>query len=211
MNIIKKCAEKINTYIKTRRSVLQFFIVNNKLAIIEENAEISGFTDISDYETLEKFSIEHNNTLKHLLNDDCKKRFLNGSLLSLAMQGGEWVSYGWLAQEKNFWIAETDFYVNLDLADVGILFDFFTKEEYRGLGIYPSVISHLNTLSRRKTNIIYCYDSNIASQKGIKKAGAVFETELTHKSDSAVHYFSSHGIKVLGSKLILFGLKYKNI
>ena len=211
MNVIKKIIEKINIYIKTRRSVLKFYIISSKSMRIEENKEIQYFVDIFDYETLEKFSIEHKNALKHLLNNDCKKRFTNGSQLSIALQGNEWISYGWLAQEKNFWIAEIDFYVSLEFSDVGILFDFFTREEYRGRGIYPSIITHLNKLSRWKTNIIYCYDSNISRQKGIQKDGAIFETNLSHKSDNAIQYFSSHGIQVLGSNLILFGLKYANI
>ena len=211
MSLLKKVFQKIQRYIQTRRNTLlfySFYITERKEVMCES---IDEFIDITDFDSLVKYAKKNNGTLYHLCNDDCSERFKKGAILSIAVKSGEWVSYGWLATSGNFWIAEIDQVIDLYEADAGILFDFFTREKFRGKSIYPAVIAHLNCLSKKDTNIIYCFDTNIASQNGIIKAGGVYDGLFRYNSENIASYFKSHGFIRLGSKLKLFGLRYADL
>ena len=154
IGIIIKCKQKINRYVKTRKSELMFFRIDTALCKTSQQNIVDSFIDVYDYRTLEILSVRYGNSLSNLLTADCRGRFEKGSVLSIAVKNGDMVSYGWLAQSSEFWIAEIDVLVDLKDSNVGVLYDFYTKEAYRGYGIYPTVIQHLNEISKKTMNII---------------------------------------------------------
>lgn len=211
MNIIKRCYQKVTRYLQTRNDALLFYRFDAKEKSNCLTKTIDEFIDIRDYNALRQYANEHSGELSHLCNDDCLQRFEKSSVLSIAVKGGTAVAYGWLATSGVFWVAEIDCAIDLCEAESGVLFDFFTKIEFRGHGIYPALITHLNCLSLKNSNIIYCRKSNRSSQNGIQKAGGIFEGALRHNSRAVREYFQSKGFIWRGSALKLFGLRYTKL
>ena len=126
MNIAKKIIKKINRYKKTRRSKLIFYKFDKSKQ--EDNKSAVGeFIDIGDFESLKRYSVEHNGAMDFFLNSECANRFEKGSILCVASTNDEWVAYGWIALNNDFWIAEIDRLIDLRNSKVGILYDFYTK------------------------------------------------------------------------------------
>ena len=208
MILLTKFIRKVKKYTKSRKDALLFYKVrklyDNEYSVNDK----CQFIRITDFEKLEMFSEEKGDALSNLVNNDCKNRFRNGSTLIIAMKGKEWVAYGWLAGKSDFWIAEIDYIIDMSGSKVGMLYDFQTREEYRGLGIYPLLIRYMVQTQPDLECLIYCYETNISSRRGIEKAGGELECKLQHKSKNIADCFSLHHIRVLGSKYRYFGLKY---
>lgn len=208
MNTLNKCADRVRQYCKSRTATLIFYKIKKLCDEEFSTSEVYTFVRIKDFCSLERFSIAHNNSLVHLLNEDCKKRFKNGSLIFIAMIDTEWVSYGWLAIENEFWIAEIDCIVDITSSKIGILFDFFTRENMRGRGIYPILIRYITQYHAAPYNLIYCYDNNNASMRGIEKSGGKPDIKLYHSDRKINDYFAKNSIRIVGSKYRCLGLKY---
>lgn len=207
MNILKILSRKFNTYIKTRNSQLLFYELSKK-DYYENDCGLT-FCKINQYFELVAFSDQQGHSLDMLLNQECRNRFEKGSQMIVALSKGVWVSYGWIALEGEFWIAEIDKLININASsNNAVLFDFATREEYRGHGYYPELLKYI--LSQPYyivKSLIYCYDSNISSVRGIEKAGGILVARLNHYSDAAI-FFKSYGMSQDGSKLKWLGLLY---
>ncbi len=208
MSVFAKLMYKVKRYTKSRKDTLLFYklrkLSDNNYSVNEEYQ----FVRINDFKGLEMFSKEQEDGLSCLVNNDCQNRFNNGSTLIVAMQGKEWVSYGWLTKQSNFWIAEIDYVIDIANSKVRLLYDFQTREKYRGLGIYPLLIRYIVQMQPELECLIYCYETNISSKRGIEKAGGELECKLQHKRKNVTDYFSLYRIRVLGSKYRYLGLKY---
>lgn len=208
MNCFAKLIRKIKNYIKSRKDTLLFY----KLRKLSDNDySVNGeyqFIRINDFEKLEMLSKEQGDSLSNLVNNDCRNRFRNASTLIVVTQGEEWVSYGWVAKQSDFWIAEIDYIIDMNNSKVRILYDFQTREKYRGLGVYPLLIRYMVQMQPEPECLIYCYETNISSKRGIEKAGGELECKLQHKRKNVNDYFSLYRIRILGSKYRYLGLKY---
>ena len=207
MVFVTKIKRKVKVYEKSRKSTLLFYSLPIREYAFEDNE--SNYSIIDNFNTLKEYNQKNLFTLNHLINDDCKKRFEAGSKIVFSQNSEGWIGYGWVAKNGAFWIAEIDSLIDISDSKVNILFDFYTRDEYRGCGIYPKLIKKIASMECEKEYLIYCYDFNVSSKRGIEKAGAIKELELCHNSASKTMFWKNHGIKFLGSRLKLLGLLYR--
>lgn len=71
------------------------------------------------------------------------------------------------------------------IKNLKVIIDCFTAKKNRGKGYYPILISYLAEQQKNSTVMIYTNDWNIASQKGILKAG--FKEVITRKTAGDKH------------------------
>ena len=208
MNILQKMAERMGAYYQSRKAEMYFYIFDEYSDYAVENA--LTFTEIKDIDSLRTYSAGQEHSLDSFLREECKRRFEDGSKMILAEENNRWVAYGWIAEKRRFWVAEIDILIDIDEADICVLYDFYTREEYRGRGIYPVLLAYMAHMYRpEKKKIVYCYVNNISSAKGMAKTGGSLGAQLTHRSALKGKFFPSYGCKVLGSKRAFFGLIYK--
>lgn len=206
MSVLITAIKKVNAYKKSRTSTIVIYE-------IDKNYEFTNNVDlkykrINSFEELVAFSDDQGSTLKHLINNDCKNRFETGSYMVLTIKDYKWVSYGWVSTRGVFWVAEIDIVINSNCYDTSILYDFVTRESCRGKGYYPALLTWMTNNCDSNNCIIYCYDYNYSSVRGIEKAGGKIATELRHSNDNVEAYFKEYGFSVVGPKFKIFGLKY---
>ena len=107
----------------------------------------------------------------------CTKRWNNGSeLFYLIDKEGTPCSFVWSKNNTEHFFGE----FNRKLIfprKVNFLYDAITPVKYRGKGYYPTLLHKTSIVNNDYISIGYAAPSNIASNKGIVKAGF----ELTHK------------------------------
>lgn len=206
MRITKRALEKIKAYIKSRKSIVRLYGFTSTLDY--NGRKDLSFVEIKNYAELIQFSKGQNNALNNLLNKECESRFKRGSILYLAMLQDSWVAYGWLACEGRFWIAEIDTAIDTAGSQTGVLYDFFTREDLRCQGIYASLLRFMTINASYKRYVCYCYEANKSSANGMLKGGAEYLGQLTHSSCNRDELFRRYGMKMIGSRLKVFGLLY---
>jgi len=103
----------------------------------------------------------------------CFKRWSeNSELFCLINQNKIPCSYGWININRKHYMGEIDKNIVFKTETV-FIYDCITPVTFRGLGYYPSLIRQLSILYSQYSVFIYTLSNNIASQKGIKKAGFV--------------------------------------
>lgn len=118
------------------------------------------------------------------------------------------VSTGWLAFKQHFYIGETDYGFDMKKSNTGLLYDFNTKIEYRGNGYYPLLLKFIASQAKDPDNfIIYTEPDNVASDKGIRKAGFHFDGTLSASDHSLKQYLQKAGYTSIKRKNQLWGLR----
>jgi len=142
------------------------------------------------------------------LTDKNLKRISDGSSFwCLTSKNNEIMSTGWLAYKHHFYIGETDFEFNMDKCDTGLLYNFETKEEFRGRGLYGLLLrSIISNANGPKEYVIYTSPDNFSSQKGILKAGFTYDGTLKAEDKSLYNYLRSKGFTAVKRKYKLWGL-----
>lgn len=90
-----------------------------------------------------------------------------------AWLSGRLVHYSWVQASGSHLILEAGRHVDIKLGEYWI-YDCRTSPSARGLGIYPYVltfISHEHLKNGFREGVIYTTEKNVASQRGILKAG----------------------------------------
>lgn len=188
---------KIKRYIFSRKASVVFYtkkISYNKKNYVSE----LRYVIIRSYEELDYYSEEYKFNIK----SEHYERLKNGSVLFLVLLDDIWVSYGWGIMEGIFWISEIDWLVELENSESVILYDFYTKSEYRGKGIYPLLLNAICNDLKKELYIIFSYESNLSSRKGIEKAHFSYNGAFKHKNKKQLNDFlNKYNIQILDNKL----------
>jgi len=104
-----------------------------------------------------------------------KRKKRGDKVLTLSDSKGVPVHFSWLRVDHECIQGDTGA-VPIDKA-VAVIFDCWTRPDYRGKKLYPSAISFLaNDAAETKLEAwIYCFTDNTSSQRGIEKAGGVLQ------------------------------------
>lgn len=117
----------------------------------------------------------------YLFDKDLKKeyeqRLNNGDVLCLLEDKGKIACYGWVNKSGIHNFGELDVVVQYNKSKE-VLYDFFTDVEYRGKGLYPSL---LICICQRNSNVKigYSFPENTSSVKGLNKGGFKFICNVT--------------------------------
>lgn len=99
-----------------------------------------------------------------------KKRFDRKDICYVAMVDNIIVNYSWVALNGKHYVEPERKSVDILPGDIWI-YDCVTNKDYRGLNIYPAVLGFILRKYVNSNIFIYTTKKNIASQKGISKAG----------------------------------------
>jgi RimJ/RimL family protein N-acetyltransferase len=83
---------------------------------------------------------------------------------------GDMVSFGWARPSRSFHVGELGGVVELHAVALWI-WACYTPPQYRGQGYYPALLGGIRRLTNEPQTVIYCLSSNLASRRGIEKAG----------------------------------------
>jgi hypothetical protein len=121
-------------------------------------------------------------SLNNLSSDQVRRRLANDNNAYVAFYKNQPAAFGWSASGKAF-IGELDHELVLPIGHK-YLWNFRTIENFRGLGIYPQLLQHIVRSETHTTECFWILHSpeNIASQKGIRKAGFQFISEVSVKN-----------------------------
>ena len=123
------------------------------------------YNEIMDSKSLEGFVLEFDTS-------EYFSRFAHQHILCAITDGDRIISSGWVNPNGAHYLGELD--LNMTLGkELDVLYDFNTLESYRGQGLYPSLLQ-LICNRNAKIKLIYAFPKNLASVKGIKKAGFTF-------------------------------------
>ena len=142
------------------------------------------------------------------LRDKDIQRLMDGSSFwCLCLQDGTVVTTGWLTGKHGFYIGETDYGFSMEKSESAIAFDFKTMPEHRKKGYYVLLLRSIAARAEAKCFIAYTSAVNIASQKGILRAGFHFDGALTPKDGSIRKYLRKHGFTGIYRRQQLMGLR----
>ena len=104
--------------------------------------------------------------------DDNIIRFSNNHILYCLCTKDEIIAYGWKADNGKIFISEIR--RNFKIPDeTTLLYDFYTFEKYRSLGMYKKILRYITFHSKYRC-LIYALDCNIQSNKAILSCGYKF-------------------------------------
>jgi GNAT superfamily N-acetyltransferase len=126
-------------------------------------AEIEGFRAEAAHDVAEL------STLTGLTPDEVTSRLGAGNRCYVARLGGEAVGYGWVA-DAGAAIGELGLAFRLEAGD-RYLWDFVTLPAWRGRGLYPHLLQAILRAEDRGRFWIINAPENVASARGIAKAG----------------------------------------
>jgi GNAT superfamily N-acetyltransferase len=124
-----------------------------------------NFKEINQCVEIESYKIDFNKT-------DYENRFLNGHIFCVLVFKGILASYGWINPLGKHTLGELDLPMDLG-SNIDTLYDFYTFEEFRGIGLYSYLLQKI-CARNKKAKLIYVLPSNTRSIKGIKKANFQF-------------------------------------
>lgn len=138
-----------------------------------------------------------------------KQRFADGSSFWCLLNEDDTVlSTGWLAYRQRFYIGETDYGFDMSSSDSAILFDFNTKPEHRGKGYYGLLLrAMMSRAEGPRRYVIYTSPDNVASARGIVKAGFRFDGTLSAEGNTMKPYLLKAGFTSVYRKNRLWGLR----
>lgn len=196
---------RIKRFFFSRKATVVFYTKEN-------NSDNMNYINELNYIIID--SCNEINYYSKIYNFPIKNEFLErlklGAILFIILLDDQWVSYGWAARGGKFWISEIDWVIDLKNSESVILYDFYTRSEYRGRGIYPLLLGLICNDLKRKSYIIYSYESNLSSRKGIEKAFFCYQGAFKHKNKEPLHRFlNKYNIEILSYKLHLFDIAEK--
>ena len=179
--------------------------------------EGASFMTVRSVEELEAFAMAYGSSLdkinvfripdsdldkqKSRLKKKISDRLSAGSTFSALCNEGLCLSSGWLTVGQKFYISEIDASIDMEKSSCGILYDFFTEPETRGLGLYPHLLGKMMEEAlgegRCDSFIIYTSEKNVASSRGIQKAGFRHDGSFTH--ESVIPYLEKFEIATVGA------------
>ena len=101
-----------------------------------------------------------------------KNRFRKGDFCCVSIYNNEIVSYCWIAIQRAY-IGEIDKNIHMKSNEI-YMYDAFTKPEFRGNNLFPSILTTILDFGRQKgyqKGLIFTLSSNNSSITAIKKAG----------------------------------------
>lgn len=159
-----------------------------------------------EQETYRQFCQDSGVTLR----DKDLERLAGGSSYWALRLEKQVVSWGWLAQHQEFYIGETDFGFSMEKTDSAVLFDFNTKEPFRGRGYYGLLLGSIVSQSPEVGRfVIYTSPDNHASDRGIRKAGFQYVGALRFGNGSLKRFLKAQGFTKIYRKNQLFGLRIR--
>lgn len=120
---------------------------------------------------------------------------------------GTVASDGWLAWKQTFYISEVDFGFHTGDSGTAVLYNFNTRPEFRGRGLYGILLRGIVcefTMAERF--VIYTAPDNLASDHGIRKAGFRFDGALCAEDGSLQRYYRDAGFTGIRRKCRFWGL-----
>lgn len=101
-----------------------------------------------------------------------KERFCRGEKLYYILDNGKIIGYGWKRDSvKSFYLWEIARDVRFE-KPVSVLYDFFVEESHRRKGLYYSLLKNIiSSADIDEYLVIYALQKNVASIRGIEKAG----------------------------------------
>lgn len=125
----------------------------------------------------------------------------------LSLEDGTAVATGWVAWKHPFYIGETDYGFSMEKSETAIFYDFRTMPEHRRKGYYVLLLRSIAARTEAKVFLAYTSAVNVASQKGITRAGFRFDGTLTPRDGSIRRYLRKHGFIGIYHKQQLMGLR----
>ena len=103
----------------------------------------------------------------------------------VVLSAGEIVGYAWTTVEE-FLVEEIDYLFSIQ-PDEFIIFDCLVREDHRGRGIYPAMLSVVMNDQRQRhpwlqTALIGVSSVNLSSRRGIVKAGFSLRSSITRET-----------------------------
>lgn len=139
------------------------------------SAKIDLITEILPYYKMESLM-----EIRSIDPEIIEHRFTNADSCYVAWAGRKMAHFIWVQDRGAHFIHPAGITHHIQKGELWI-YDAETKEEFRGLGIYPHMLSSL--LRKAKENgyvkaVIYTNYNNAASIRGIQKSGFVFDASL---------------------------------
>ncbi|CDU01248.1 hypothetical protein [Vibrio coralliirubri] len=134
--------------------------------------ELGDELSIREISSLEDFS-NLRQCLKNLEFLDGKiTNFSKNHVLYCLCLKNELIAYGWKADTGKILISEIRRYYTIP-DETSLLYDFYTFEKYRSLGMYKKILKYITSQSKYRC-LIYALESNIQSNKAIISCGYKF-------------------------------------
>ena len=102
--------------------------------------------------------------------------FAHGGRLFAFKREGAYLSFGWAMRADKFHVGEIGGLVHVTNMPLWI-WRCFTAPQHRGNGYYPILLAGIRRSMDETSTLIYCSRENVASRRGISKAG--FEDAFT--------------------------------
>jgi hypothetical protein len=133
--------------------------------------------------------------LNNVSKDEARRRLANDNKFYAAFYRKEASAFGWSGSGKAF-IGELDHEMVLPFQHK-YLWNFRTLEKFRGQGIYPQLLQHILRSEMHNTECFWILHSpeNVASQKGILKAGFQLVGQVSIKNLDRVIVTSNQELK----------------
>jgi CelD/BcsL family acetyltransferase involved in cellulose biosynthesis len=128
-------------------------------------------------------SYEDEETLQYLMRAAMRLRKGKGQSFALIDANGRPVHFAWVAAFEGFFLSELNAIVDAPSANCVMLFDCWTPAASRGRGYYAQAVTQVARLLREqgKSTWIFSADSNVASLRGLAKAGVQQRYALVRK------------------------------
>lgn len=118
------------------------------------------------------------------------------SFWCLVSGNDELLCSGWLAFRHRFYISEIDYGFDMSESNTGILYKFETPIQFRGNGYYGILLKYMMKHAEGPMEyMIYTSPDNIASDRGIRKAGFSFDGHLSARQGNVKPYLKKAGFK----------------
>lgn len=101
--------------------------------------------------------------------EEIEERLSEGHRLYALTQEGVSLCAGWVSEVEKFWIAELPAVVEFPCT-VSLFWDYHTPPKHRGRHAYATLLEGVLAAASNPA-VIYCTAGNVASQRGIRRAG----------------------------------------
>jgi hypothetical protein len=170
--IMKKLIKKIEGKFDYWKRTLSIFYWSPDFGSAEFTSPLGlTFKEISSINSLSLYSFDQNLINKY------QQRVNNGDILCLLEDKNKIACYGWVNTSGKHYFGELDLIAHYDLSKE-VLYDFFTDPNYRGKGLYPSLLIQICNRNS-KVKIGYSFPENISSIKGLNKGNFKFKGNIT--------------------------------
>lgn len=169
MDIQKQYLRVINKISKMFVKKLYFHFSTNNMKHIENVKIIEiNSTNIHSYKIIDNI---YSSSI-------IRKRFSEGYKLYTIIENNNAVCFAWSQKNTKHYISEIKKHLKFD-NEIYFIKHCITLKKNRNKGFYCSLIGHITNLNSPTSSFIGAYSDNIASNKGIAKAGFIKKLEIT--------------------------------